>query len=227
MSSNLPPPTSIRSRQVCMANQDWQEFSDALAATWPEARYYLVPPSWTTTLRKPPPIILTSRLMDLALWGLQRIAMMIFDTEWQPNVPSKTHPAAGGSRVSQRARKPLELPYVRFTSMSREYIDNGVPRIGRTEMDFYAESANKEHASLRGKFFRLHSKFATNRRGLVLVDPALPLEERARNAKPIPKTGDAMWWCGLHAIEWARQDPKRLLLGNMWPDPAGMPPRRR
>ena len=214
------PQTSIRSREVCMMRPDWQDFGDALAGIWPQARYY----SCTTKLpslassAEPPGVTLYPHLLAVPMTPDDDV-IMVFDPDWQPSFHKATFSAHPDARKWHWVMQAPPHPSVRFR-IGQGTGEDSPNRIDTGIIHFYSDPASKEQTRLRGKFFRLHARFATNRRGLVLVDRSKPPKDRDRTAEPIPKTADAMWWCGLHAIEWARQDSDRMLFGNMRPDSA-------
>ncbi|WP_370156256.1 hypothetical protein [Ferrovibrio sp.] len=202
-----PPPTNIRGREVCMLARDWDDFGQAVAETWPQARYYVErdyvndTESWQHG-PEPPPVQFFPTLGDACRYPYRaRFRVIVFDPDWQPQ-HRKTR--SGWAKVDWYwLLRPPPHPSVRIWPGG--YIrDRPVPHPDTGEIHFYLTPKDKAQLALAARFFRLFEKFAAGRKGLVRV--RLPgYEVTAPVAKGSP------FWCGYHAIEWAREDPKRVL----------------
>lgn len=202
-----PPPTNIRGKEVCMLPQDWHDFGRAVAETWPQARYYAEPdyindPDARQCGPVPPPIPLFSTLGEACSYPYRANRRgMVFDANWRPRFwKAESHREGGGWYWRLL---PPPHPSVRFWPGG--YIrDRPVPHPDTGSIDFYLTPKDKEHLALAARFFRLFGKFATNRKGLVHVRvPELTVTVPVDKGQPS--------WCGHRAIEWARQEPDRVL----------------
>lgn len=198
-----PPPTTIQSKIVCFMHRDWLDFDDTLLELFPNALYFRerVPREKVQT-PEPPKIDLHHRLVDTTPNWQDRV-YMVFNSGfrpkfWQPSVEVGLKP----ENWYWSLRAP-QYPFVQFT-FGGHVFDSPVPHPTRGEIHFYATPGDKIHAALAGKFYRAFRKHAVNWQGLVWVRiPELTV------TAPIPK--GAMDWCGYHAVEWASQNPKRVL----------------
>lgn len=195
-----------------MLDEDWYDFGCALAEAFPEARYYLRPDDintpkemWTTP--EPPILTLRKHLSDLERgdWMVAHEPVMVFDPRWQPRWKKYYYPAeAAVPEEWWWILIPPPHPSVRFR-LGGYIREQPVPHPDLGDLEFYATPKNKEHLALAARVFRLFAKFATNKKGLVRVrvpslEVTVPLENRG-----------SPFWCGHHAIEWAREDPRRVL----------------
>lgn len=202
-----PPPTHIRGKEVCMLEQDWRDFGHALAETWPQARYYAErdyvndTDSWQQGA-EPPPVRFFPTLGEACAYPYRAgHRVMVFDPDWQPQ-HYKARSAWTTVDWYWRLRPP---PHPTVHIRPGGYIrDQPVPHPDTGTIDFYVTPKDKVHLALVARFFRLFGKFATNRKGLVHVRvPELTVTAPVGGGQPS--------WCGHHAIEWAREEPNRVL----------------
>jgi hypothetical protein len=202
------PPTTIRRKEVCMLEADWRDFGRALAETYPQARYYLDPdyvndPETLRQTRQSPTIRIQRHLSDIPRRSFHADEWrMVFDPDWQPEF-ERFHHIGEPEESWHWLLWPPPHPYVLFRPGG--YLrDRPVPHPDTGYIHFYATPKNKEHLALAARFFRLFGKFATNSKGLARV--RLPgYEVTAATFK------GASYWCGYHAMEWTRGDPKRVM----------------
>lgn len=198
-----PPPTTIRSRQVCMTERDWHAFGDALQQMFPQARYYLrIGRNIKTEV--PPPLIFHRHLRAMPVTYRDEV-VMVFDPFWKPSFFKFYDLKEVRPDDWQWVLMPPPHPTVNFRLHINVWTRQGPPHHGVGEIDFYATPKNREHASLMGRFYRLFGKFATNR-GLAWVRYPDYL------TTPVEKGLDC--WCGYDAIEWTRGDARRFLHFN-------------
>lgn len=203
-----PPPTTIRGREVCLLEADWRDFGRALAETYPQARYYLDPdyvndPETLRQTRRPPTIQIHRHLSDIPYRSFHRNErFMVFDPDWQPEF-ERFHNFGDSEKNWHWLLLPPPFPFVIFRPGG--YLrERPVPHPDTGYIHFYATPKNKEHLALAARFFRLFGKFASNSKGLARV--RLPsYEVTVAEWKGSPQ------WCGYHAMEWTRGDPKRVM----------------
>lgn len=201
----------LRGRDVCMLERDWWDFGFALHDAYPEAWYHreldqLNRPEdvWRTPEPPDPNFPHHAHLLDTSV-GPGDCVMMTFDPNWRPEF--KKYYVEIGLREGQWYWDWPSPPWptVRFRLGGYIYNDP-VPHPSTGDITFYGEKGNKEHEALGGRFFRILSKFTTNKKNLVHVRvPSMEV------TVPVGSGGFAPDWCGYHAIEWARQEPDRVL----------------
>lgn len=202
----------IRSRAVCMLERDWWDFGFALQEAYPQAWYYrsldrMNRPEDIWQMPEPPDFPHHAHLLDTSV-GPGDWVKMVFDPNWHPEF-KKIYDEHNPYRVpadqwywSWAAAPP---PSATFRLGGHIY-NNPVPHPSTGDVTFYGEKGNKEHEALAGRFFRILSKCTTNKKNLVRVRvPSLEV------TVPVGTSGFAPDWCGHHAIEWARQEPNRVL----------------
>lgn len=202
-----PPPTTIRGKEVCMLEADWRDFSRALAETYPQARYYLEPdytndPETLRQTHQPSVVQIYRHLTDIPRRSFHIDEWnMVLDPDWQPQF-RRYHDVGEPENWHWLLRAP-PFPFVTFRPGG--YLrDQPVPHPDTGYIHFYATPKNKEHLALAARFFRLFGKFASNRKGLARV--RLPsYEVTAATFK------GSSQWCGHHAMDWTRGDPKRVM----------------
>jgi hypothetical protein len=203
-----PPPTTIRGKDVCMLEADWRDFGRALAETYPQARYYLQPdtvndPQTLRQTRQPPTLQIHQHLFDIRCDPFHADRRyMVFDPDWQPRF-ERFHHIGEPEESWYWLLLPPPFPFVMFRT-GGHLRDRPVPHPDTGYIHFYATPKHKEHLALAARFFRLFGKFATNRKGLTRV--RLPSYE----VTPTTLQGSPQW-CGYHAMEWVREDPKRVM----------------
>ncbi|WP_341705408.1 hypothetical protein [Ferrovibrio sp.] len=204
----MSQPVWIRSKEVCFLEADWWDFGMALQEMFPQARYYREPdpinrPEDRAQTPEPPVITLHDHLLDTRPRPMGTV-MMVFDPDWQPSF-RKISTEIGREPEDWRWGLTGEppLPYVAF-GLGGHVFEQPVPHPYKGAIHFYTEPHNGEQAAMMGRFFRLFGKFATNRKGLVRVRvPELTVTAPVGKGQPD--------WCGHHALEWARQNPSRVL----------------
>lgn len=198
----VPPPTRIKSREVCMTDRDWQAFGDALKQLFPAARYFSDIPSILQT--PSPPKVDSYRSLSAISVEYPERAIMVFDQFSSPSVVksvySENHPEKWLWTL-----KPPPHPYVWLGVGNRIWEHQGPAHLSVSEVHFYMTPRSKEHEVLARKFYRLLDKFITNR-GLAFV--------RYPDYLVTPAEKGLDLWCGHDAIRWAREDSKRFLCFN-------------
>lgn len=191
-----------------MLEADWRDFGRALAETYPQARYYLDPdyvndPETLQQTRQPPTLQIHRHLFDIRSDRLHADRRyMVFDPDWQPQF-ERFHNFGDSEKNWHWLLLPPPFPFAIFR-LGGYLRERPVPHPDTGYIHFYATPKNKEHLALAARFFRLFGKFASNRKGLARV--RLPsYEVTVSEWKGSPQ------WCGHHAMEWTRGDPKRVL----------------
>lgn len=199
-------PTTIKTKLVCFLDRDWLDFDAGLHKAFPQARYYVETglPQWPQGMT-PRKVELFGRLMDTQPGRHDRV-FMVFDPDWKPEFYRYLNPLYPESEHEWWWQmKPPPYPFVLWRWLGGHVLQDGaVEYLAKSEIHFYATPGDKAHAAVSGKFHRLFAKLATNRKGLVWVRmPELEVSEAVHKG--------AIDWCGHHAIEWARQEPNRVL----------------
>ncbi len=199
-----------RSREVCMMERDWWDFGFGLQDAFPEARYYREPDPGNrkddnVTTPEPPELPMASHLLDTQV-GPSSLVNMVFDPAWQPQFEKSTHVFPRHNSAGWRwSFSDPPAPCVMFRLGGGVY-DEPVPHPSTGDITFYIER-KKENQELAERFFRILNKFATNKKNLVRVRvPSMEVTVLVGTKGAITTQ-----WCGYHAIEWARQEPNRVL----------------
>lgn len=200
----------LRRRVVCMLERDWWDFGFALQDAYPQSWYYrqLDPrnrPEDIWQMREPPHFPHHAHLLDTSVRPNDSIKM-VFDPNWAP----KFEKEYGKYRLPPDKWCwfwAVPSPPSATFRLGGYIYDKPVPHPSAGDITFYGEKGNKGHEALAGRFFRILSKFITNKKNLVRVrvpsmEVTVPVDT---------KGGFAPDWCGHHAIEWARQEPNRVL----------------
>ncbi|MFZ5530550.1 MAG: hypothetical protein ACOY4U_05815 [Pseudomonadota bacterium] len=193
-----------------MMERDWWDFGFALQDAFPEARYYRDPDPVNrkddnVSTPEPPELPMARHLLDTQVGPSSRVKM-VFDPAWQPQFKKSTHVFYGMAPDGWRWSFPAPPAPCAMFRLGGGIYDEPVPHPSTGDITFYIEK-NKAYQALAGRFFRLLSKFTTNKKNLVRVKvPSMEV------TVPVGGKGDfATGWCGHHAIEWARQEPNRVL----------------
>jgi len=201
-----PPPTTIKTKLVCFLDRDWLDFDAALHQAFPQARFYIESglPQYPQGMI-PPQVTFYHRLMDTNP-GRQDRVYMVFDPGWEPAFFRYQDPFY--PRDPDKwwwSMKPPPHPSVLWRWLGGHILEEAaIEFLATSEIHFYATPGDKAHAAVSGKFYRLLGKLATNRKGLAWVTmPEFEVSQAVHKG--------AMDWCGHHAIEWARQEPNRVL----------------
>lgn len=191
-----------------MLEADWRDFGRALAEIYPQARYYLDPdtindPETLRQTRQPPKLQIHRHLFDIRCHPFHSdLRFMAFDPDWQPQF-ERFHHFGTPETDWHWSLLPPPFPFVMFYP-GGHLRDWPVPHPDTGYIHFYATPKNKEHLALAARFFRLFGKFATNRKGLCRVRlPSYEVTLATLEGSP--------QWCGHHAMEWTRGDPKRVM----------------
>lgn len=200
-----------RGRAVCMLERDWWDFGFALQDAYPQAWYYRVLDQmnrpedlWQTP--EPPDADFPhhAHLLDTSV-GPGDCVEMIFDPTWRPEF-KKVYGCSGLPADQWYWGWPAPTPPSATFRLGGHIYNSPVPHPSAGDITFYGEKGNKEHEALAGRFFRILSKFTTNKKNLVRVRvPSMEI------TMPVGEKGAAPHWCGHHAIEWARQESNRVL----------------
>jgi hypothetical protein len=199
-----------RGREVCMLERDWWDFGFGLQEAFPQAWYYrrldrLNRAEDIWQMPEPPDFPHHAHLLDTQVRPGDTI-LMVFDPNWKPQFKKQY----GLYRMAQGQwywdwAEPEGLAAV--FNLGGYIYETPVPHPSAGRVTFYGEKGNKEHEALGRHFFRILSKFTTNKKNLVRVRvPSMEVTVPVGNAGNL-----AMDWCGHHAIEWARQEPNRVL----------------
>lgn len=198
-----------RRRTICMLERDWWDFGFALQDAYPQAWHYRQldqrnRPEDIWQMPEPPELPHHAHLLDTSVHPGDSIKM-VFDPDWQPQFKKEY----GRYRLPQDQwcwDWGVPPPPSATFRLGGHIYDKPVPHPSAGDITFYGEKGNKEHEALAGRFFRILSKFVTNKKNLVRVRvPSLEVTVR------VGEKGMAPHWCGHHAIEWARQEPNRVL----------------
>lgn len=193
-----------------MLERDWLEYGFALQDAYPQAWYYRRLDGWNRPediwqMPDPPDFPHHAHLLDTQVRPNDTI-LMIFDPDWKPDYKKKY--GRYGMPEDQWCWSWAEPDGLAAVFDLGGYIfKEPVPHPSRGQVTFYGENKNKDHMAQAGRFFRILSKFTTNKKNLVRVRvPSLKV-----TVTPGSGNDFASEWCGHHAIEWARQEPDRVL----------------
>lgn len=204
------PPLSIRSRHVAVTETDLRAFAAALTEVFPQARYYFYRSGPLVVDGTEPSIDFKPDLFAAGGW-LPDSTMMVFDPDWEPIFaqyqPNRDEPDELWWRMRNHPRPAV---WFRAKPESREELQSQPEHlrhyIAFSQIDFYADPRDPEQAKLRGRFFRLLGKFATNKNQDVYRFP----EDTFIRHEAKGSTS----WLGHDAIAWAREHPQRYFSGG-------------
>lgn len=199
------PPLSIRSRHVAATEADFRAFATALTEVFPGARYHFYSDGPWPVDGTTPGIDFKPDLFAAGGW-LPDSTKMVFDPDWEPLFaqyqPNRDEPNALRWIIRNHPRPAV---WFRAKPETREDLQKqpGLMRnrIGFSQIDFYADPRDPEQAKLRGRFFRLLGKFATNKNQDVYRFPEDTFIRHLAKG--------SSYWLGHDAIAWAREDPRR------------------
>ncbi|MBS4047799.1 MAG: hypothetical protein KG075_15750 [Alphaproteobacteria bacterium] len=205
---------SIKTRYVWLTLADWRTFSDALAETYPQARYDIRPAHDTGP--DYPDTIWYKRLMDVPLnvegmGAFSDKVIMTFDADWTPEYKTFRLPEDSPDTV-RWMEKPdgPTLPFVQFrrhTAPTPSQLAI-MTRFDHSDIHYFCPD-DSEHATAEARrFFRLLGKFCTNRDQTLYRLPGFdrPGYEFAQTE---PK--GSWFWLGHDAIRWASENPDRMM----------------
>lgn len=193
--------THHRTRAVSLVPDDIRLFSAALAEAYPEARYYMEPTMKQCRRSSPPQLLIGTSLHRIwqAAHRLKSDVNMILDPTWEP--AWHVH-----HEVACWTFWPARHPYVSFRSLFG-FVQ---PRSGVTAIDargdiaVYCDPGNEDHYRFAARFYRLFSKFASNRHLIEVKHPSGEVTEAYIDR-------GAWRWVGHEARRWAAEDPNRYL----------------
>jgi hypothetical protein len=207
------PPLSIRSRHVAGTEADFRAFATALTEVFPQARYYLYRSGPLLVDGTTPGFDFKPDLFAAGGW-LPDSTEMVFDPDWEPLFakyqPNRDEPDELRWLIRNHPRPAV---WFRAKPESREALQSQPEHrrhyIGFSQIDFYADPRDPEQAKLRGRFFRLLGKFATNKNQDVYRFPEDTfLRHEAKGST---------YWLGHDAIAWASEDSRRYFrTGGRW-----------
>ena len=213
------PPVSIRSRHLAATEADFRAFASALTEVFPQARYYFYQHGPLLVNGTEPRFDFKPDLFAAGGW-LPDSTEMVFDPHWEP-IFAQYQPNSDEPDVLRWVIRNHPRPAVWFRAKpeSRENLQKQPEhlrnRIGFSQIDFYADPRDPEQAKLRGRFFRLLGKFATNKNQDVYRFP----EDTFIRHEAKGSTS----WLGHDAIAWAREDSRRYFSGGGWGIRPGKP----
>lgn len=200
---------TVKTRYVWFTLADWQAFSDALAETYPEARYDIRPTHKTGPDR--PDTIWDRHLMDVPLSWNDSV-YMTFNPEWTPEY-----------KISRRRDDPPDItrwgdkngpthisrmPFVEFMRTTAPTEDElaVITKFRQSDIHYFCRTDDKTAAAHMRRFFRLLDKFCTNRNQAAYWPDSYQL---------IGVQAKGSWdWFGHDAIRWAREKPMRFMEGT-------------
>jgi hypothetical protein len=202
--SNIPP-LSIRSRHVAATEADFRAFAAALTEVFPLARYYFYRDKPRPVDGTTPDIDFKPDLFAAGGW-LPDSTEMVFDPDWEPLFAQYRPDIEQPEKLRWIIRNhPRPSVWFRAIARPRETLQNRPEHLryqmGFSQIDFYADPRDPEQVKLRGRFFRLLGKFATNRN-----QDLYRLED---NAFMRHEAKGSTYWLGHNAIAWAREDARR------------------
>ncbi|MCW0236142.1 MAG: hypothetical protein OJJ21_21270 [Ferrovibrio sp.] len=193
-----------------MLERDWWDFGFALQDAFPQAWYYRELDGWNRPediwqMPIPPDLSHHAHLLDTSVRPGDSIKM-VFDANWKPQYKKK-YGRYGMSEDQWCWDWPDPPQPSARLKLGGNIYDTPVPHPSVGDITFHGQNKNKEHMALAGRLFRILSKFTTNKKNLVRVRvPSMEV------TVPLGSKGNfAPDWCGHHAIEWARQEPNRVL----------------
>lgn len=191
-------PAAFRSKRVCLSMEDWFAVSEALAEEWPKAIY--CPFYLQDAFGQHPPQLTVGRSLHEVMTlndRRSREIVMIPNPKWK----AELHQSSSGEwRISFPA-----FPRVDFRP-GGQIVDEHLsspPTIHSGEIDVRCKPREQLHFAFARRFFKLFSRFATNRNQIGVSYPGYEI------LWSIEKGSDT--WLGLNAIRWAREDKRRLL----------------
>lgn len=198
--------THHRTRHVCLVPDDIRLLSAALAAAYPEARYYMQPTYRQLRRSQPPRLLMATSMYRIwqasCRWRAPYI--MVPDNAWQP-VWHIHHQTGCWSHW------PPHHPFVEFSGLYG--FTNPAPGVVsmdvRGSLVVYCDPGSSEQYRFADRFYRLFGKFASNRN---LADVKHPSGETIRSF--IDR--GAWYWVGHEARRWAAEDAGRYL--TFWTD---------
>lgn len=190
---------------VCMIEEDLWDFGYGLQKEFPEACYYreLDPINRPDDARPTPvpPVVPLHRHFCEAKVNPRDLICMILAPFWRPNFYKNKRYLSDPDRWCWSILNDT-YPTAHFR-LSGGISEKPVPHPAWGDICFYGKKDDPTHHELMLRFFRVFRKFATDKKNLVRVRvPSLEV------TVPVKQSGS---WCGHRAIEWAREDPNRVL----------------
>lgn len=199
------PKLSIHSRRPQMTKKDWRDFTDGIAEAFPGVRYYYGGGRRVYGTPEPPGLRLTTDFFDrdeTEHWDFS--IYLVFDPDWKPDY-LKYYEFLKNKDQWWWAYDNHAVPTVRFYMDLWPRAREELPKdgIGRyNQIDFYANPDNKEHVAMRGKFFRLFGRYASNRNQLWF--------NLEKPEEVVLKKSGSSFYMGNDLRDWLREDPNRI-----------------
>lgn len=205
----MPRPTAHRGKAVLLTVEDMRRLSDALAETYPEARYRMETPHTQLRGKNPPRL-----LMGPCMYRIWQCAcrwnesfLMLLDPAW---TPVWHWDRTDGRWKHWRAHH----PHVRFWGIRgpvRHY-PHHPEQIQFGTIDVVFDRSSDEQRNWATRFLRLFGKFASNKD---LEEVHWPSRVPVASAGTKPRDRLGAWrMVGHDARRWALEDPARVLAFN-------------
>lgn len=205
---------TVKTRYVWFTLADWRDFSDALAETYPKARYDIRPthdvgPDYPDT-------IWDRHLMDVPFNREGMLAwsdnvLMVFNPDWMPEyetfrLPDDPPDTVRWKEKSGRSRMPF-AQLRRHTSPTPSQLAI-MTRFDHSDIHYFCEAGNKAEEAEARRFLRLLDKFCSNKnQAYYRLEPFDgPGSEYLRT-----EAKGSWFWLGHDAIRWARGDSGRIM----------------
>lgn len=199
---------SVKTRYVWFTLADWRAFSDALAETYPQARYDIRKTHNAGPAR--PTTIWDSYLMDVpfnreGMLSWNDNVIMTFDCDWMPEYETFRFADDPPDTVRWKRSNDVTLPFAQFrrhTAPTPSQLAI-MTDFWHSDIHYFCRAGDKAAEAEARHFFRLLGKFCTNRNQAHYKMPDW-------NLRWIEPKG-SMYWFGHDAIRWAHGDPERAM----------------
>jgi hypothetical protein len=208
--------THHRSKNTAMLAEDFKNFSAILSASFPDARYYMVPTDKQCNylyrptkgvLRKRPPRVLIHHSLHRVWQAADRWEadiVMVFRPQWQP---VWKHTNSGYEEYPPYWRlMPPQKPFVWFQNPAHRLIHTqcGMICVHNCFMTVHCVPGHQDHLRFANQFFRLLRKVANDKGLMTLKYPSGEIVETY--------VDKSSWlWVGHAARQWAAQDDRYFL----------------
>lgn len=200
---------TYRQHSVCLMTSDWARFADAIYDTFPDGRYFHNPSVFHRMWAEPPSCMTGEHMLRLAdaAGPIDPVdhnqTELHFDPDWRPDwfiTGDPINPFLPEPGSYWDLRQP-RLPAFRFEFSFMKPAQGGEPEHMSRDGQywFFYEPGNREHLAIGHRVFRLFRDVASNRDQFELRNGIA----RRRRVSPL--------WLGHDAINWAKEDPSRLL----------------
>lgn len=202
------PKLSIHSRRTQMTKKDWRDFTDGIAEAFPGVRYYFGESGHVYGTPEPPDLRMTTDFFsEDKPKNRDSNIYLVFDPDWKPDY-LKYYDSSEPDKWWWTYENPPR-PQVRFYMETRPRAREELPKDGiggYNQIDFYANPDNKEHVAMRGKFFRLFGRYASNRNQIWF-------NQKKPGEVTLKKSGSS-FYMGNDLRDWLREDPEREWVFN-------------